>query len=139
MGGGVLDVTETTTLIHMCGRWGEDTGGSGLFSVAAVENAQERGDPVSYPKNTTLDNHYHDCDEYWILFGGRGTAVSEGVHYEVGPGDCVATGMGFHHDFPQVTESVRAVYFETTMMGRKRGGHLWEHTHGRAEPDPERV
>lgn len=70
---------------------------------------------------------------------GRGTAVSEGKHYAVGPGDCVATGMGHHHGFPLVAEPVRAVCFETALEGRKRRGHLWNHTHGPAEPRADRV
>ena len=65
--------------------------------------------------------------------------MSEGVTYDVGPGDCIATGMGFHHDFPRVREPVKAVYFETTMEGQKRRGHLWNHTHGTAEPQVDRI
>lgn len=140
--GGVFEVTDVSSdavLIRMCGRWGDETGGSGLFSVAEAGGRQDRGDAADYPKRTAFDNHYHDCDEYWIVFEGRGIAVSEGKSLEVGPGDCVATGMGYHHDFPQVCEPVRAVYFETTFEGGKRHGHLWNHTHGVAQPVAERV
>jgi mannose-6-phosphate isomerase-like protein (cupin superfamily) len=94
---------------------------------------------VSYRKETNFDSHYHDCDEYWIFFKGRGVAVSEGKHYEVAAGDCVATGMGHHHDFPLVYEPLEAVFFETTLEGQKRRGHLWEHTHGLAQPQAERI
>jgi mannose-6-phosphate isomerase-like protein (cupin superfamily) len=118
---------------------GDETGRSGIFTVAKANARQDRGDPADYPKQTSFDNHYHDCDEYWILFEGRGVAVSEGKSFDVGPGDCIATGMGHHRDFPQVFEPVRSVYFETTMEEQKRGGHLWNHTHGPAEPKPERV
>jgi mannose-6-phosphate isomerase-like protein (cupin superfamily) len=135
----VRSVEQPVTLIRMCGNWGDELGGSGLFGVTPVENPSDRGDPVPYPKETAFDAHYHDCDEYWILFEGRGTAVSEGRHYEVGPGVCVATGMGHHHDFPLAAEPVRAVFFETTMAGQRRRGHLWNHTHGAAEPKAERV
>lgn len=31
---------------------------------------------------------------------------------------------------PQVFETIKGVYFETTLQGQKRLGHLWEHTHG---------
>ena len=127
------------TLIRMRGRWGDKTGGSGLFGVRKAEVFQPAGDPWNYPKDTNFDNHYHDCDEYWILYEGRGVAVSEGKSFEVGPGDCVVTGMGQHHDFPQAFEPVRAVYFETTLEGRKRLGHLWDHAHGPASPDPKRI
>lgn len=127
------------TVIHMVGRWGDNTGGLGLFSVREVDDPHDPGDPVRYPKRTRFDRHFHDCDEYWIVFEGQGVAVSEGVSYEVGPGDCIATGMGHHHDFPEASEPVRAVFFETTMEGEKRRGHLWEHAHGPAQPKPDRV
>ena len=133
------EAAEPCTLIRMAGRWGEECGGCGLFTGAEADEPANRGDPRDYERNTSFDNHYHDCDEYWIVFEGRGVAVSEGRHYEVGPGDCVATGMGRHHDFPDAHEPVRAVYFETTMEGQKRPGHLWEHTHGAAAPVAERV
>ena len=58
--------------------------------------------PSATRSGPRFDCHFHDCDEYWILFAGRGIAVSEGKRYEVASGDCVATGMGHHHDFPIV-------------------------------------
>ena len=135
----VTKVLEPTTLIRMCGHWGDELGGSGIFTAALNDNREDRGDPVGYEKETGFDRHFHDCDEYWIFFEGGGIAVSEGKHYELGPGDCLATGMGWHHDLPKVYEPVKAVYFETTMEGEKRRGHLWEHTHGEAQPKVDRV
>lgn len=135
----VHEVVQDTILIRMCGRWGNETGGSGLFSVMKNQTQKDTGDSVDYPKETRFDNHYHDCDEYWIIFEGCGVAVSEGISYQVGPGDCIATGKGHHHDFPQVQEDMTAVYFETTIEGEKRRGHLWNHTHGPAEPEQNRI
>ncbi|MBI2505281.1 MAG: hypothetical protein HYW07_18865 [Candidatus Latescibacteria bacterium] len=135
----VKQVEEGTVLIRMCGDWGDELGGAGIFAVGPHENPQDQGDQVEYPKFTNFDCHYHDCDEYWILFEGSGLAYSEGKPYLVGPGDCVATGMGHHHDLPRVDAPIRAVYFETTMEGQKRRGHLWDHTHGQALPRLERV
>jgi hypothetical protein len=40
---------------------------------------------------------------------------------------------------PIVHDPIRAVFFETTMEGQKRRGHLWDHKHGAAEPRPERI
>jgi mannose-6-phosphate isomerase-like protein (cupin superfamily) len=131
--------SEPVTVVRMGGRWGDETGGSGLFAVNESAHPADRGDPVSYAKATNFDNHFHDCDEYWIIWEGSGAAVSEGHAYDVRAGDCVATGMGHHHDFPQVSQPVRAVYFETTLEGEKRRGHLWERTHGLAEPRQDRV
>lgn len=135
----VGDVTAPTVLIRMSGRWGEEVGGSGLFGVANTDKPSDGGDKVTYKKTTCFDNHFHDCDEYWIVYEGTGVAVSEGKTFNVGPGDCIATGMGQHHDFPIATTPVKAVYFETTMEGAKRGGHLWEHKNGPAKPVKERV
>jgi mannose-6-phosphate isomerase-like protein (cupin superfamily) len=143
---GQFEITEVLAdciLIRVGGNWGEELGGSGLFAVVKSEQppnqGENKGDPVSYHKETNFDCHYHDCDEYWIFFKGRGVAVSEGKQYEVGPGDCIATGMGHHHDFPLVTERVEAVFFETTLQGQKRRGHLWNHTHGLAIPQQDRI
>lgn len=135
----ISGVTAPTIVVRMCGDWGDERGGSGLFAVAKSDNPQDKGDPVPYRKETNFDNHYHDCDEYWIFYRGRGVAVSEDKHYEVGPGDCVATGMGHHHDLPLVHERLEGVFFETTLQGQKRRGHLWNHTHGPAQPKLERV
>ena len=46
--------------------------------------------------------------------------------------------MGDYRDVPLAPEPVTAVYLETTLPGRRQRGHLWEHTHGPAEPHPER-
>ena len=135
----VKPVAEDTTIIRMCGRWGDEVGGSGLFWVENMDEPKNMGDPVDYPKTTGFDNHYHDCDEYWIVYEGTGVAMSEGKAYEVGPGDCIATGMGHFHDFPRVNETVKSVFFETTMEGEKRPGHLWNSKHGTAVPVAERV
>jgi mannose-6-phosphate isomerase-like protein (cupin superfamily) len=135
----VLEASEPLLLIRMCGRWEEPTGGAGLFEVRNSDSPKDHGDPGDYVKTTNFDRHYHDCDEYWIVFAGSGLAVSEGRFYQLNPGDCLATGMGHHHDFLNVREPVRAVYFETTLEGQKRLGHLWNHTHGQAHPKPERI
>jgi len=135
----VEETLDDAILIHLCGHWGEELGGSGLFRARNSESPQDKGDPVDYAKQTNFDRHYHDCDEYWIFFAGRGLVASEGKFYEVAPGDCIATGMGHHHDILQVYEPARAIFFETTLEGQKRRGHLWEHTHGQAQPKADRV
>lgn len=135
----VVEAIEPSVLVRMCGRWGEITGGSGLFEVVKAKAPHNAGDPVDYPTQAVFDRHFHDCDEYWILYEGSGEVVTEGKRYKVGPGDCVAIGTHHHHDFPVVNEPVKAVYFETTLEGQGRIGHLWEHKHGKAHPRMDRV
>jgi mannose-6-phosphate isomerase-like protein (cupin superfamily) len=143
--GGSDDFFSVTTtdvsakLVWMCGDWESETS-SGIFTDGKGDPRDGGGDPVDYPKNTSFDSHYHDCDEYWVIFEGSGVVVSEGKSYEIAPGDCLATGMGFHHDLAIANEAVvKGVWFETGLEGRKRKGHLWEHTHGPAVPQLDRV
>jgi mannose-6-phosphate isomerase-like protein (cupin superfamily) len=126
-------------VVRLSGRWGNEIGGCGIFRTDNVEKPLDHGDPVSYPKTTAIDSHYHDCDEYWIFLEGSGTVVVGDRHLQTMTGDAVAIGMGHHHDLPLVTAPVKAVYFETTLGGEKRIGHLWNHTHGPAVPRPERI
>ena len=73
------------------------------------------------------------------MLQGEGEAVVGDQHDRMRLGDCLCIGMGHHHDFPIIDSEVKAVFFETTLQGRKRTGHLWNHTHGPAVPQPERV
>lgn len=135
----VSEVITPSVLIRVCGRWGNETGSCGVFTLTSSSEPRNDGDPADYPRNTQFDNHYHDFDEYWIIFGGKGEVVTEEKRYTVSAGDCVATGKGHHHDFPWVDETIRGVWFETTLQGKRRLGHLWEHTHGPAEPKISRI
>ena len=129
---------DASQFVRLSGHWGDDIAGCGIFRVKASD-APNKGDPVTYRKNTSIDRHYHDCDEFWIVLEGKGEVVVDDHHEAMGPGDCLCIGMGHPHDFPMVETEVKAVFFETTLQGRKRTGHLWNHTHGAAQPQPERV
>jgi mannose-6-phosphate isomerase-like protein (cupin superfamily) len=130
----VLEVFSDTTLVRFGGRWANHTGSCGPFTLDNADPPCNAGDPVHYPRRTRFDNHYHDCDEYWVIVEGRAIAVSEEQVVLLGPDDCLATPMGHHHDIPLVIESLRGVYCETTLRGALRPGHLWDHTHGPAVP-----
>jgi mannose-6-phosphate isomerase-like protein (cupin superfamily) len=134
----VLGASDNAQFVRLSGHWGHDLGGCGIFRVQRSD-AGDKGDPVTYPKHTAIDRHYHDCDEYWIILEGSGEVVVDDKHTKVRPGDCLCIGTGHPHDFPLIDAPVKAVYFETTLYGRKRTGHLWNHTNGTAEPMPERV
>lgn len=135
----VVGQADASGFVRLSGRWGAELAGCGLFTVTRTNEKESKGDPVSYEKHTAIDRHYHDCDEYWIVLQGSGRAVVGDRWDGMGPGDCLCIGMGHHHDFPLVESDVKAVFFETTLEGQKRTGHLWEHTHGPAVPQPERV
>ena len=125
--------------IRLSGHWGDEVAGCGVFRIADEQSPTNPGDPVPYPKTTRMDSHYHDYDEYWIVLDGRATVVVGGQFMDMRPGDAVTIGMGHHHDLAHAPQPVKAAFFETTLERGKRMGHLWEHTHGPAEPVPERV
>lgn len=108
-------------LMRMVGRWRD-------VSVLTIFRVRP---------DTEFDTHYHDCDEYWLFYRGRGTAVSEGETYQVGPGDVIATGMGHEHGFMPVTEIVEAIALEGAMERAGRRGHLHRAEHG--DPVPARA
>lgn len=135
----VVGKSDGAQVARLIGRWKDELGGCGVFRVQNSPDWTNKGDRVAYPKRTSVDSHYHDCDEFWILLEGAGEAVVGDKHFPMRSGDCLAIGMGHHHDFPNAAEPIKAVYFETTLEGEKRTGHLWEHTHGPAHPKPERI
>jgi len=112
-------------ILQVSGIWNNEKGSCGVFTLARNEKPRNDGDPVSYSRNTVFDNHFHDCDEYWFIVKGKGTVVSGGIRYDVQSGDCVLTRAGENHDFPIVREEILAVWFEGSLMEKKREGHLY--------------
>jgi mannose-6-phosphate isomerase-like protein (cupin superfamily) len=69
----------------------------------------------------TVKLHFHDANGYWIIIQGRGIATSEGITYELGPGDMLLTKAGDEHSLI-VTEEMVAVYYYGAMPA---GGRFW--------------
>jgi mannose-6-phosphate isomerase-like protein (cupin superfamily) len=98
----------------------------------------------------TVKLHFHDAHEYWVIVEGRGIATSEGLEYELGPGDMLQTKAGDEHSLV-VTERMVAVYLYGVMPPDGRFGYLykgidptfeeWQKSHNEtpAAPDVDRV
>jgi mannose-6-phosphate isomerase-like protein (cupin superfamily) len=71
-----------------------------------------------------FDCHYHDFNEYWLIFQGKARVKSEGQVYYVGPGDIVCTRAGEEHDVLEVYEDLGAFWFEDPCPPGGREGHL---------------
>jgi mannose-6-phosphate isomerase-like protein (cupin superfamily) len=76
------------------------------------------------------DYHYHDSDEYWMVFRGHFTLNYDGTEYELRPGLMLAAGMGFEHGSVAPEEHFEAVVIATQLEGQKRDGHLVRDMHG---------
>jgi mannose-6-phosphate isomerase-like protein (cupin superfamily) len=74
--------------------------------------------------NGRFDRHYHDCDEYWLVFAGRAQVLVGSETYVVGPGDIVCTPTGTEHDVVAVAETLEAFWFEAATPPGGRIGHL---------------
>src|SRR5690606_3587424 len=95
----IIESENSAVLIIVGGRWNDEIGSYGIFSLDNSSTPKNIGDPVQYERTTEFDNHFHDCDELWIIYSGSGLAVSENKFYNVKAGECIATKMGDHHDF----------------------------------------
>ncbi|MDP8908282.1 MAG: cupin domain-containing protein [Chloroflexota bacterium] len=83
------------------------------FGIGTVTNANQ------------LEPHFHDADEYWVVFSGRARVMSEGQEYEIGPSDVLCTKMGDEHDILEIIEGpLQTFWFEDELRGKQRPGHL---------------
>jgi mannose-6-phosphate isomerase-like protein (cupin superfamily) len=74
--------------------------------------------------NDRFDLHYHDCDEYWLVFAGRARVQVGSQTNEVEAGDIVCTPAGTEHDLVGVYETLEAFWFESRTPPGGRIGHL---------------
>lgn len=89
-------------------------------------------------KDAPGDLHFHDCDEYWLITGGKARVRSGDEEAILERGDLVFTEMGAqHHTVEILVEPFEGVYLETTLRGRKRTGHL--HVPDDPLPTPEEI
>ena len=87
-----------------------DVTAAGIFRVSTVDGR--------------FDCHFHDCDEYWLVFAGTAKVRSEGLDFFVQRGDIVCTRAGDEHDVIAVYETLEAFYFESATPPGGRIGHL---------------
>jgi len=71
-----------------------------------------------------FDCHYHDYNEYWLVFKGKAKICSEEVEFYVKAGDIVCTRAGDEHDVLEVYEDFEAFFFEEAGPADARIGHL---------------
>lgn len=83
---------------------------AGIFTISAIGG--------------WMDCHYHDCNEYWLVFKGRAKVLSEGHEYYVKPGDILCTQAGEEHDILEIYEDLGAFWFEDELPEGGRSGHL---------------
>ncbi len=108
-----------------------------MFHFDRVDHPVNVGSPTDHAFNTSFDNHYHDYDEYWMPLNGRCVVYSEGIPYEVGPGDCVCTRRGVHHHGAVADGPIDSIGFGSRLREGGSVGFLWTQVHGEPKPDEE--
>jgi mannose-6-phosphate isomerase-like protein (cupin superfamily) len=91
-----------------------------------------------------FDRHYHDCDEYWLIFEGRALVEIDDERFLVEPGDIVCTEIGREHDILQVFDRLRGFWFECATVPAGVAGHrhrvpeadAWHKVLGPDDPGP---
>lgn len=79
---------------------------------------------IKLPRGKSVEPHFHDCDEWWIITRGHALITTEGEQYEVEEGHMVFTAMGEEHSIVEVYRDLEGVWFEGPLRGQKRRGHL---------------
>jgi mannose-6-phosphate isomerase-like protein (cupin superfamily) len=71
-----------------------------------------------------FDRHFHDCDEYWLVIGGRARILVGERTLDVAKGDIVCIETDTDHDVLGVWEPFEAFWFEAATPPGGRTGHL---------------
>jgi hypothetical protein len=80
-----------------------------------------------------FDRHFHDYNEYWLVFRGKAKILTEGQAYYVGRGDIVCTRAQDEHDVVEVYEDFEAFWFEEAGAPGARLGRSSPARMGRSE------
>jgi quercetin dioxygenase-like cupin family protein len=83
------------------------------------------------------DTHYHDGDEYWVIFRGHFTLDYHGRKIKVGPGTLMAAGKGYEHGAENVEETMNGLVIAMPLEDAQRDGHLNRERQGAPTPGRE--
>jgi quercetin dioxygenase-like cupin family protein len=83
-----------------------------------------RNEICMFRPGNPCDYHYHDGDEYWVIFRGHFTLDYNGMRIPVGPGDLLAAGKGIPHGALNPEEAMNAVVMAMPLEDAERDGHL---------------
>ncbi|GAA1466307.1 cupin domain-containing protein [Microbacterium thalassium] len=83
-----------------------------------------RNEICMFRPGNPCDYHYHDGDEYWVIFRGHFTLDYNGMKIPVGPGELMAAGKGIPHGTLDTEEVMNGIVMAMPLEDRKRDGHL---------------
>lgn len=111
--------------------------GQSLAEVARVQGHWERtirSEIYTAQPGNPCDYHYHDGNEYWMVFRGHFPLDYNGLRVPVAPGQLLAFGKGYEHGVLEPPETLGAVVLAMPLEDRLRDGHLNREMHGDPVP-----
>lgn len=96
-----------------------------------------RSEICMFQPGNPCDTHYHDGDEYWVVFRGHFTLDYNGRKIKVGPGTLMAAGKGYEHGAEEVEEVMNGLVIAMPLEDGKRDGHLNRANQGAPTPGRE--
>jgi len=107
---------------------------SGMPEIAHIKGDWKRTirSEVFYTDPTMMcDYHYHDGNEYWVIFRGNFELDFAGRKIPVGPGTLMAAGAGLEHGVLNPPQALQAIVMAMPLdVGDCRDGHLVRDKHG---------
>lgn len=96
-----------------------------------------RSEICMFQPDNPCDTHYHDGDEYWVIFRGHFTLDYNGRKIKVGPGTLLAAGKGYEHGAEEMAEVMNGLVIAMPLEDAKRDGHLNRERQGAPTPGRE--
>jgi mannose-6-phosphate isomerase-like protein (cupin superfamily) len=114
--------------------------GESLAELARVEGHWDRtirSEICMFQPANPCDMHYHDGDEYWVVFRGHFNIDYNGLKIPTGPGELLAFGKGYEHGLMETGEVMNAIVLAMPLEDQMRDGHLTRERQGDPVPGRE--
>jgi quercetin dioxygenase-like cupin family protein len=114
--------------------------GESMAELARIEGHWDhtiRSEICMFQPGNPCDYHYHDGDEYWVVFRGHFNIDYHGLEAPVVPGQLLAFGKGYEHGLLGPEEVMQGIVMAMPLEGRKRDGHLNRERNGDPVPGRE--
>ncbi len=96
-----------------------------------------RSEICMFQPGNPCEMHYHDGDEYWVVFRGHFSVDYNGLQVPTGPGELIAFGKGYEHGLTEPGEVMQAIVLAMPLEDAQRDGHLNRERNGDPVPGRE--
>jgi mannose-6-phosphate isomerase-like protein (cupin superfamily) len=111
--------------------------GESMAELARVEGHWDhtiRSEICMFRPGNPCDMHYHDGDEYWVVFRGHFNIDYHGLKVPTKPGELLCFGKGYEHGLVELDEVMQAIVLAMPLEDGQRDGHLNRERNGDPVP-----